>query len=111
MAGMIAFLSYDANLLQWRHVPDEATFQVLEFYWCDVTAADVELLQPGPPSGYGAPSDDGAGAGRTTPVAGRRAVVELTSPPGPLSNIWRGGVGGAKVGILRPPMVPLMVAP
>ena len=34
-------LSYDADLLQWRHVPDAATFQVLEFYWCDVTAADV----------------------------------------------------------------------
>ena len=34
-------LSYDADLLQWRHVPDPATFQVLEFYWCDVTAADV----------------------------------------------------------------------
>ena len=34
-------MSYDADLLQWRHVPDEATFQVLEFYWCDVTAADV----------------------------------------------------------------------
>ena len=34
-------LSYDADLLQWRHVPDPATFQVLEFYWCDITAADV----------------------------------------------------------------------
>ena len=32
--------SYDADLLQWRHVPDPATFQVLEFYWCDITAAD-----------------------------------------------------------------------
>ena len=37
-------LSYDANLLQWRHVPDEATFQVLEFYWCDVTAADENFF-------------------------------------------------------------------
>ena len=37
-------LSYDANLLQWRHVPDMATFQVLEFYWCDVTAADENFF-------------------------------------------------------------------
>ena len=37
-------LSYDANLLQWRHVPDAATFQVLEFYWCDVTAADENFF-------------------------------------------------------------------
>ena len=49
-------LSYDADLLQWRHVPDEATFQVLEFYWCDVTAADtgffdrVHIGIPHPPT-------------------------------------------------------------
>ena len=37
-------LSYDAELLQWRHVPDAATFQVLGFYWCDVTAADANFF-------------------------------------------------------------------
>ena len=42
---------YDANLQQWRHVPDIATFQSLGFYWCNVTAADAgffERLNPGP---------------------------------------------------------------
>ena len=38
-------LSYDANLLQWRHVPDLATFQSLGFYWCDVTAADTAFFE------------------------------------------------------------------
>ena len=38
-------LSYDANLLQWRHVPDLATFQSLGFYWCDVTAADAGFFE------------------------------------------------------------------
>ena len=33
-------VAYDAGLGQWRHVPDLATFQALNFYWCDVTAAD-----------------------------------------------------------------------
>ena len=33
-------LAYDAELAQWRHVPDLATFQALGFYWCNVTAAD-----------------------------------------------------------------------
>ena len=31
---------YDADLQQWRHVPDIPTFQALGFYWCNVTAAD-----------------------------------------------------------------------
>ena len=34
-------LAYDAGLEQWRHVPDLATFQAQEFYWCDVTGADA----------------------------------------------------------------------
>ena len=38
-------LSYDASLLQWRHVPDLATFQSLGFYWCDVTAADAGFFE------------------------------------------------------------------
>ena len=33
--------SYDAQLMQWRQVPDIATFQSLGFYWCNVTAADA----------------------------------------------------------------------
>ena len=32
---------YDADLEQWRHVPDPATLQALGFYWCNVTAADA----------------------------------------------------------------------
>ena len=44
--------TYDAGLGQWRHVPNEATFQALGFYWCDVTVADIgrhytKRLQPG----------------------------------------------------------------
>ena len=45
-------LSYDAELGQWRHVPDLATFQALGFYWCNVTAADAgffERITMGPP--------------------------------------------------------------
>ncbi len=44
--------AYDADLGQWRHVPDIATFQALGFYWCNVTAADAaffERIAPGPP--------------------------------------------------------------
>ncbi len=37
-------LAYDAELAQWRHVPDLPTFQALGFYWCDVTAADAEFF-------------------------------------------------------------------
>ena len=33
--------SYDHWLSLWRQVPDIATFQVLGFYWCHVTAADA----------------------------------------------------------------------
>ena len=35
---------YDADLQQWRHVPDIPTFQALGFYWCNVTAADVAFF-------------------------------------------------------------------
>ena len=45
-------LAYDAQLRQWRHVPDIATFQALRFYWCNVTAADArffERITLGPP--------------------------------------------------------------
>ena len=54
--------SYDAELAQWRHVPDLPTFQALGFYWCDVTAADAEFFTridmgvPYPPSD--APASD-----------------------------------------------------
>ena len=43
--GDVRILSYDASLLQWRHVPDLATFQSLGFYWCDVTAADAGFFE------------------------------------------------------------------
>ena len=45
-------LAYDAELGQWRHVPDEGTFQTLGFYWCNVTAADAgffDRITLGPP--------------------------------------------------------------
>ncbi len=45
-------LAYDAELGQWRHVPDIATFQTLGFYWCNVTAADAgffDRITLGPP--------------------------------------------------------------
>ncbi|MDE2993673.1 MAG: S8 family serine peptidase, partial [Chloroflexota bacterium] len=45
-------VAYDAGLGQWRHIPDLATFQALNFYWCDVTAADgafFERITLGPP--------------------------------------------------------------
>ena len=29
----------------WRQVPDTATFQVLGFYWCHVTAADSHFWE------------------------------------------------------------------
>jgi len=44
--------SFDAGLGQWRHVPDPATFQALDFYWCDVTAsnaASFARIPIGPP--------------------------------------------------------------
>ena len=37
--------SYDYYLDFWRQVPDIATFQVLEFYWCNVTAADATFWE------------------------------------------------------------------
>ena len=45
-------LAYDAELGQWRHVPDEGTFQALGYYWCNVTAADAGFfgrITLGPP--------------------------------------------------------------
>ena len=44
--------AYDADLMEWRHVPDIAAFQRLGFYWCNVTAADgafFDRITPGPP--------------------------------------------------------------
>ena len=43
--------AYDAELQQWRRVPDEASFQALGFYKCDMTMADVgffEQIEIGP---------------------------------------------------------------
>ena len=37
--------AYDAELQQWRRVPDEATFQDLGFFKCDMTMADVEFFE------------------------------------------------------------------
>lgn len=37
--------SYDHGMDFWRLVPDEATFQVLGFYWCHVTAADATFWE------------------------------------------------------------------
>ena len=67
-------LSYDANLLQWRHVPDLATFQSLGFYWCDVTAADTRASSSGSTSEH--PTRPPVSRpGRTIPAAGRSAVA------------------------------------
>ena len=38
-------LAYDAELGQWRHVPDLATFQARGYYWCNVTAADAGFFE------------------------------------------------------------------
>ena len=38
-------ISWDAAWPLWRHIPDIATFQVLGFYWCNVTAADAEFIE------------------------------------------------------------------
>ena len=40
LGGDERIFSYDHGMGFWRQVPDEATFQVLGFYWCNVTAAD-----------------------------------------------------------------------
>ena len=37
--------AYDADAQQWRRVPDEASFQALGFYKCDMTMADVEFFE------------------------------------------------------------------
>ena len=56
-------LVYDAELGQWRHVPDLGMFQARGFYWCNVTAADagffdrITLGPPLPSSGVPARGD------------------------------------------------------
>ena len=37
--------NYDYGLDFWRKVPDIATFQVWDFYWCIVTAADATFWE------------------------------------------------------------------
>ena len=37
-------VAYDAELGQWVHVPDLATFQARGYYWCDVTGADAAFF-------------------------------------------------------------------
>ena len=44
--------AYDAEIQQWRHIPNWPTFQALGFYWCNVTAADARFfdrITEGPP--------------------------------------------------------------
>lgn len=36
-------LHYDADFDMWRHVPDFATFQVLDLRWCNVVSAHAGL--------------------------------------------------------------------
>ena len=38
-------IHWDAAWPLWRHIPDIPTFQVLGFYWCNVTAADAEFIE------------------------------------------------------------------
>ncbi len=38
-------IAYDAELQQWRHIPDWATFQAMGFFWCSVTAADAGFFE------------------------------------------------------------------
>ena len=38
-------IHWDAAWPLWRHIPDTPTFQVLGFYWCNVTAADAEFIE------------------------------------------------------------------
>ena len=60
--------AYDAELQQWRHIPDWPTFQALGFYWCNVTAADAgffDRITIGPP--YPATSEPELET--TTPIA------------------------------------------
>ena len=57
LGGDDRILAYDAELRQWRHVPDLGTFQARGYYWCNVTAADagffdrITLGLPYPSSG------------------------------------------------------------
>ena len=37
--------AFDANLQQWRYVPDYGTFQAMGFYECDVTSADATFYE------------------------------------------------------------------
>ncbi len=51
-SGDVRIFAFDANLQQWRHIPDYATFQAMGFFWCNVTAADAgffERITIGPP--------------------------------------------------------------
>ena len=41
----VRIFAYDAELQQWRHIPDWATFQAMGFYWCNVTAADAGFFE------------------------------------------------------------------
>ena len=48
----VRIFSFDPALLQWRHIPNYATFQAMGFFWCDVTSADAsffERMNEGPP--------------------------------------------------------------
>ena len=48
----VRIFSFDPGLLQWRHIPNYATFQAMGFFWCDVTSADAsffERMNEGPP--------------------------------------------------------------
>ena len=41
----VRIFAYDAELKQWRHIPDWATFQAMGFYLCNVTAADAGFFE------------------------------------------------------------------
>ena len=48
----VRIFAFDPGLLQWRHIPNYATFQAMGFFWCDVTSADAsffERMNEGPP--------------------------------------------------------------
>ena len=71
--GEFRILAHDAELGQWRHVPDLGAFQSRGYYWCNVTAADagfVVRITLGPPY----PASD-VPAGRTTQCVRRRPAV------------------------------------
>ena len=48
----VRIFAFDPGLLQWRHIPNYATFQAMGFFWCDVTSADASFfkrMNEGPP--------------------------------------------------------------